>query len=85
MLREYAGGFQLTRSQFIGGLHLDHSKGLLMTQMYGLAAYRKRILQGNRSRRYVSGLFGQHAGCGLDGNTQAPLVSLADRLSIGAI
>jgi hypothetical protein len=38
-------------------------------------------LHGIGSRRYVSGLFGQHAGCGLDGNTHAPLVSLADRFT----
>jgi len=32
------------------------------------------------SRKYVSGLFDRLAGRGLDGNTLAPLISLADRL-----
>ena len=32
-------------------------------------------------RRYVSGLLDRHAGRGLDGNTRASLVSLADRSS----
>jgi hypothetical protein len=37
------------------------------------------ILQDIGSRRYVSGLFDRLAGRGHDGNTHAPLLSLADR------
>lgn len=39
------------------------------------------ILQDIGSRGYVSGLFDRLAGRGHDGNTHAPLVSLADRLA----
>ena len=41
----------------------------------------ERLLLDIGSRGYVSGLFDRLAGRGLDGNTHAPLVSLAERFT----
>ena len=41
----------------------------------------RESLQAFGSRLYVSGLSDRHAGRGHDGNTHAPLISLADRSS----